>query len=407
MNELTILMDKILARSLKSLRGRASMPRLVNGDYSALAARKGTTIDIPIPTAVETEDVVASHLQQAPTDTGLDMVQLTLNKWRHNKPIYLTDIEMEKVDAQGTFLPMQIEEAIKTLVGDINTSVLETYVDDDMGVYGIVGSAGVTPFSSVATATQARKVLQQQQAPRTDRRGVLDFEAEAAALELPAFSDAEKIMSADVKLEGEIGRKFGIDWVAEDDIITHTAGTINATVGTTGRKALVNNVAGYAAGLDIVDVDNGTVAGTIVRGDIVSFSGHAQTYCVVSNTSSAMFNDTTKSYTFATNEIDGLKLYPALVAPIVDGEVMTVVATHKVNLVFHRDAFALAIRTLGDSTRLANLIGGTQMRTLTDPQTVIPLLMEVVRQRKQFAWDIDALWGAKLVRPQFAVRILG
>ena len=51
-NTLATIMPKILARGLKSLRERCSMPQLVNSDYSLEAKEKGATIDIDVPTAV-------------------------------------------------------------------------------------------------------------------------------------------------------------------------------------------------------------------------------------------------------------------------------------------------------------------------------------------------------------------
>ena len=51
-NTLTNIMPVILARALMTLRQRCFMPRLVNSDYSVDAAKKGTTIDVPVPVAV-------------------------------------------------------------------------------------------------------------------------------------------------------------------------------------------------------------------------------------------------------------------------------------------------------------------------------------------------------------------
>jgi len=301
---------------------------------------------------------------------------------------------------------MQMEEAIRGLANGINTYIHSGYRGTDRGVYGVVGTAGTTPFGSgveVKSATQTRKKLNQQVAPKTNRIGVLDFDAEAAALELAAFSDAEKIGSAVVKLEGEIGRKFGINWTADDGVVTHTAGTI--TDASAGRTCAVDTGA-FAIGIDTIDVDEGaeaTVVGTIVQGDIISFAGHSQTYCVVSNTSSAQFSGIT--YTFATNAIADLKFYPPLVAAIAEDEVITVVDDHVVNLVMHRDAFAFAMRPLAEEIIGKGL--GTKILSMQDPVTGLVLRLEVSRQHKQTVWEFDALYGSKLVRPELAVRLLG
>jgi hypothetical protein len=385
------------------------MPQVVNSDFSTQAAEKGDTIDVPIPTAVGTTDVVPSNTPPSPTDTTPAKVQVPLDNWKQNDPIYLTDKDMVEIDRNEHFLPMQLQEAINALATDVNTSIYSEYITAtlDQGVYGYTGTAGTTPFgSTVVDATNARKTLNKQKCPKSPRVGVLDFDAEANALALAPFSDAEKIMSATVKIEGEIGRKYGIDWLADDDVPTHTAGTIAATGSPSGRKFHVNNGAGYAAGIDTINVDNGpstAVTGTILVGDIIEFTGHAQTYCVVANTGSGQYS--AGVYTFATNAIAGLKFYPALTDAVVDDEEADCYDTHVLNLVFHRDAFAFATRPLADATTGVKL--GSEILTMQDPLTGLVLRLEVSRQHKQVAWEFDILWGVKLVRPQLVCRVAG
>ena len=53
MNDLSKVVDKLLAQGLLALRGTCVMPRLVNSDYSNLAAQQGASIDVPIPSAIK------------------------------------------------------------------------------------------------------------------------------------------------------------------------------------------------------------------------------------------------------------------------------------------------------------------------------------------------------------------
>jgi hypothetical protein len=386
------------------------MPRLVNGDYSAEAKQKGDTIDVPIPSSVAVVDVAPAITPLAAVDHSPSKVQVQLNHWKQNEPIHLTDNELVQIDSNAHYLPMELGEAIKGLAHAVNQSIIGRYKDTDLGVYGVVGTAGTTPFGSgvgVASATQARKLLNKQLCPRDSRRGVLDFDAGAAALELAAFSDAEKIMSSVVKIEGDIGRKFGIDWAEDDDVPLHTAGTLvdGASPTPLHQGAIVT---GFAAGVSLVNIDAGsntTLTGTLVQGDVVSFAGHTQTYVVIDNASSGNFNSTTHAYTAAANAISGLKIYPPLKAIVADNEIMTVKQSHRVNLIFHRDAFAFATRPLVDETQ--GLALGNRIISMQDPQTGLVLRLEVSRQHKQTCWEYDILWGDKLVRPELAVRLLG
>ena len=71
---------------------------------------------------------------------------------------------------------------------------------------------------------------------------------------------------------------------------------------------------------------------------------------------------------------------------------MTVKANHVVNLAFHRDAFALAMRPLQGATQGDGY--GNQMVSMTDPQTGLSMRLEVSRQHKQIVYSLDALWGS-------------
>ncbi|MGB0557561.1 MAG: P22 phage major capsid protein family protein, partial [Paracoccaceae bacterium] len=200
-NTVTNIMPKILARGLLALREQAIMPRVVNLDYSNEAAQRGDTIDVPIPSALTVAAVSPSNTPPAPADSSPTKVQISLDQW-YEANFHMTDKEMVEVDRNDHFVPMQMSEAVKALANKINTTVHSAYT----GVYGFAGTAGTTPFASaVSAATDARKVLNQQLCPRTDRRMILDFDAEANALALDAFNNVNEVGGTGPKIDGEIG----------------------------------------------------------------------------------------------------------------------------------------------------------------------------------------------------------
>lgn len=382
-NDLSSIMPKILARGLLALRERCIMPRLVNGDYGDEAKEKGDTIDVPIPSAVAIIAVAPSNTPPAGADTTPSKVQVALNNWYQNDPFYLTDKDLNQVDLNAHFIPMTVSEAVRALANKINDTVFAEY----KLIYGYTGTAGTTPFGSgvgVQSATLARQILNQQRCPRDSRRGVLDFAAEATALALPEFSDADKVGDQSVKIEGEIGRKYGFDWFADDAVPLHTSTVLSA------GAATVNGA--HALGLTTISIAKATNTSPLVKGDIVTFAGDLQTYVVTADVTLAVGN---------TNVVfsPGLKVAKA------GAEAMTLKATHRVNLVFHRDAFAFAMRPLVESTVDFSL--GREILSLQDPATGLILRLEVSRQHKRVAWEFDALWGVKLVRPELATRIAG
>lgn len=383
-NTLTAILTQILAKGMMTLRQRVLMTRLVNTDYSLEAKKKGYTIDIPLSAAIAAESVTPAATATAPADLTPTTAQITLSNWMH-ADFALDDAEVGRIRADVDFVPLQMAEAFKSLANEINDSVLDTYKP----IYGFVGTGGVTPFGAgveVASATNMRKVLHEQLCPRDERRCVLDFAAEAAALNLAQFSDAEKRGSADTKITGNVGKVFGIDWYGEDAIQEHTSGT---------ASTIATNNATYAVGVKSITMTYGTAGTGMLEGDIFTIAGDDQTYTVTA----------TKATAGAVTFTPGLKV--ALGAATY---VVTPKGDHVVNLGFHRDAFGLAVRApdAGIKELLGSSAGNVLSSvTLQDPVTKLIMRLELIRGFKMTMWDVDCLWGTSLIDPARAARLAG
>jgi len=383
-NTLTSILTQILARGMMCLRPEVLMTRLVNTDYSLEAKKKGQTIDIPLSSAQTAEDVAPAATVTVPPGQESTTAQIALDNWKHTD-FALSDLEVGRIRADQDFIPLQMEEAFKALAKEINDSVFATYP----GIYGYVGTAGITPFGSgveVASATNLRKTLLEQYCPRENRRGILDYAAEAAALNLAPFSDAEKRGSAGTKSTGNLGQIFGFDWYGEDGVPTHTAGTA-ATIAT--------NADGYDVGVKSITMTYGTEGTGLLEGDIFTIAGDDQTYVVSADAASA------GAVTFT----------PALKVAIVGATEITLKASHVVNLGFHRDAFGLAMRSpdAGIKELLGQRIAGNVLESvvLQDPVSKLIMRLELIRGYKMTIWDVDCLWGTALVSPERACRLAG
>ena len=389
-NTLTAILTQILAKGMMTLRQPCLMTRLVNTDYSLEAKKKGQTIDIPLSTAMSAEDVSPAATPSAPTALTPKVAQITLDNWMH-ADFGLNDMEVGRIRADQDFIPLQMQEAFKSLANAINTSVFDTY----KGVYGYVGTAGDTPFGTgveVASATSLRRVLHEQSCPKDNRRAVLDYAAEAAALNLAPFSDAEKRGSSATKTTGELGNIFGFDWNSDDGVPTHTRGAIGA------GDLTVNGV--NAKGATSVSIAKGAGASwEAVEGDIISFAGDTQTYVITA--------DTTVVHTDNTS----VPIAPALKIATEGSEEVTTRDSHVVNLGFHRDAFGLAMRS--PDAGIKDLLGqgkaGNVMESviLQDPVTKLIMRLELIRGYKMTMWDVDCLWGTALVDSARAARLAG
>ena len=384
-NTLTSILTQILARGMMCLRTEVLMTKLVNTDYSLEAKKKGQTIDIPLSSAQVAEDVAPAASIIVPPGQESTTAQISLDNWKHTD-FALSDLEVGRIRAVMDFVPLQMEEAFKALAKEINDSVFATYT----GIYGYVGTAGYTPFGSgveVASATNLRKTLLEQYCPRENRRGILDYAAEAAALNLAPFSDAEKRGSAGTKSTGNLGQIFGFDWYGEDGVPTHTAGTA-ATIATTNDE--------YDVGVKSITMTYGTVGTGMLEGDIFTIAGDDQTYVVSADVPSP------GAVTFT----------PALkIALGASTYVVTKKASHVVNLGFHRDAFGLAMRSpdAGIKELLGQRIAGNVLESvvLQDPVSKLIMRLELIRGYKMTIWDVDCLWGTALVSPERACRLAG
>lgn len=368
-NTLTQVIPQLLAQGLLALRQNAIMPLLVNRSYEVMAGEKGSVVEVPIPSAIAAQDVTPANTPPSTADVAPTKVNLALDKWKE-APFYLSDKDM--MEAMSGTIPMQASEAVKALGNQVDNDIFALYKK----VYGYAGVAGTTPFATDTTeARAARKTLNNQLAPMGDRRFVMDADAEANALGLRPFNDVNFAAGGMDIIEGKMTRKLGFAWQMDQNVPTHTAGS---------ASGWLVNTTGAAVGDKTIIMDTGT--GTFNVGDIVTFAGHAQTYCVTAATSTVLSFE------------PGLKAAPANNAAI------TVMASHVVNLAFHRDAIAFASRPLANALQG---LGGAITSSEVDPISGLTLRLEVTREHKRTRFSYDILYGCELIRPELACRVAG
>lgn len=375
-NTLPSVVPRLLAQGLLALRENIVMPRICNRAYERMAGQKGTTIDVPIPSAIAARPVTPGPVSPGTGDISPTHVPIPLDQWIE-APFTLNDKEMLEV-MEGV-VPMQASEAIKSLANTVDDYLLAL----GKGFYGFHGIPGTTPFGSGDTAdvTASRAILHKQLAPMEPRYAVLDPDAEAAALELRAFQDASWSSSAAAIIDGNLNRKLGFQWFMEQRVPTHTAGTLTGTI----------TASATAAGATSVQlVTDAAEAIALLEGDIITFSNHAQTYVVGADLTVGASSNGTVSIT------------PGLQTALAGTETVTVKASHVTNLLFHRDAIAFATRPLQNSIE-----GMGFARSAVDPESGLALRLEVSREHRQTQFAFDILYGGAVLRPQLGMRLAG
>lgn len=391
-NALAAAIPQILAQGLLALRQQAIMPRLVNAAYSDIAGDKGTSIDVPIPSAVATRAVTPAVTPAANQDQTPTKVNVPMDQWIE-APFQLSD--KDALEAMSGFVPMQASEAVKALANNVDVFIFNVATGNEAGgpstalggVYNVAGTAGTTPFGSDLSAYRdARKFLNKSAAPFTDRRVVLNPDAEAQALNLSLFLQAYSTGDQAGIVQGLIGHRVGADWYLDQNVQSQ------ATTAATGGATTVNGV--NALGSTTLSIAKAAgVNQPLIIGDVIQIaSGPAAGFYMIC---------TAATLTQAGNTT--VNIYPGLVGATAGGETVTLIAAHVVNLLFHRDAFAFANRPLvGSAEGLGSII-----QQAVDPISGLTLRLELRRDYKQTTFSYDILYGCRMPRPQLACRVLG
>lgn len=376
-NTVTNVLPKLLAQGLMALRQNAVMSRLVNRSYDTLAAGKGAVINVPIPSAIPARNVTAGVTYATNIDFSPTVALVTLDFWQE-APFQFSD--KDAAECMDGTLPMQASEAIKSLANAVDQYIISKHT----GIFSQSGTAGTAPFNaSLTAAASARVLLNKQLAPMTDRRGVIDPDAEGNLLLNTQVLQTDQRGDQEGIINGVIGNKLGVDWYMNQNITgqSYTPGTAWITGWVADGSA--------AIGVSTLAVTF-TSSGTVKIGDIFSIAG--QQYAVTANTTSV------------TGVTMNLAFYPPLKSAVATAASLTIGAgatAYVPNLVFHRDAFAWASRPL------VGMGGSGDFMTATDPVSGIALRLEVSRQYKQTTFSYDILGGAGLVRPELATKIRG
>ena len=215
------------------------------------------------------------------------------------------------------------------------------------------------------------------------RYGVLSPATKAKYLALASFLHAEKRGDTDALRRASMGEVFGADWYMDQNIQTHTKGTIIA--------------ADYYASVitgDVLKLKSSSAADTrtVKKGDIITcLQGDGNPIDFV------LLED--KTIEVSGGAFTAVSHYPAVTANVAEGTTAitaVVDTTGPNNLVFHKNAFALIIRPLEKpfSAGLAEVVNykglsarltGTWSASGKSDQLSIDILAKAVKLTEELA----------------------
>ena len=273
----------------------------------------------------------------------------------------------------------QIAQALRAAVNEIEVDIAVAAKNGASRAFG--ATAGTAPV--LADWAQAKKILDDNGAPSTDRTSVFDTTAGVA---LRSTSNLYKVNEAgdggSLLRQGLLGNLFGFNLRESAQIQTTTKGT--------AASATTDN-AGYAVGATVLTLASAGT-GTIVAGDIITFAGDSNKYVVASGDA-----DVSTGGTITLAE-PGLR-----VAMSAATKAITVFGTSARNTAFSRNSILL-------STRLPASVQGdlaTDRQVITDPLSGISFELSMYPGDRMVHYEVGVCWGVTVIKPEHLAIIIG
>jgi hypothetical protein len=390
----TFFANEALIQLYKALGFAGRVHRGAEEERNGAGNSKGDTINLKRPTHFTAATHVAGTGTTAQDVVGQN-VQISLSSHEEVK-FSLSDKELAYTSEQ--IIRDHIAPAAYALADKIDQDLHD--LGDTVGPKAIVSGTVDSGY-----ITGPRKVLRDNKTPMgNDVHYLIDTQMEADFLDLGIFHEAQVTGqggNTDALINGSLGRRFGVEvFTSQNADVSKSAlsSTATASAATGDVVGAVNNGAGYDANTSTIAVDGFTGSETVQIGDTFTIAGDDTVYILTANT------------TFSTGA-GNLTFYPALRQSVADDAVVTFALLNAVeesaytrNLMFHRNAFALAFAPLpmtGDGR-------GAEIDTVTDPASGLS-----VRARMYYDGDtatnyvaLDVLYGMQVLDGQLAVRVL-
>lgn len=306
---------------------------------------------------------------------------LTITKTRLF-PFSWTGEEEYSVEQGPGFLTIkqdQIAQALRAACNEIETDIAIAAAAGASRAYGL--TAGAAPlFTDWA---QAKKILDDNGAPASDRSSVIDTTAGVALRSTSNLYKVNEGGDSTMLRQGVLGSLFNFNIRESAQVQTTTKGT--------GASA-TTNAAGYAIGATTLTLA-AAGTGTIVAGDIVTFAGDSNKYVVATGIADVSVGGT------IVIAAPGLR-----VAMSAATKAITVFGTSTRNCAFSRNAIVLA-------TRLPVIPDGGDMAldraTITDPRSGLSFEIAMYPGFRMVTYHVSVCWGVTVFKPEHLAVIIG
>jgi len=352
----------------------------VNLDAAAETFAKGQTIYSPVtPTGEAVADIAPAMTVTAAADQTIGTKSLAVDNFKV-KGFNWTGEEEFGINTGPRLEKIVVDQLSQCFRAHVNAMETAVWTAAYKGASRAIGTtAGTAPI--LADFAGAKKILDDNGAPMTDRSVVLDTTAGVA---LRGISNLYKVNeSGDTGLlrNGTLGSLYGFALRESAAILPVTKGAMTG--------ALIN-AGNIAVGSTVLTFDTGTVNTTgIAAGDIITIGSGTNKYVVTTGSTS-----TSGTITIAE---------PGLRVAIADNDAITVFGTSTRNLALSRNAITLA-------TRLPKFQSGdhaADRQVITDPNSGISFELTMWPGQRMVKYEVAIAYGFTVIKPEHLAVIIG
>lgn len=377
-NTLTPLIPAFIGNFVDVLRESTPLDAVTTGFGENTIPLNGT-VQVPYSAPISGATITPGNAMVDASGVTVNAATITMTKNRTFRFGLTGDDQLRAASMGADFKSLQIKQAVRALVNEVWGDVAALHV----GASEALGTAGTTPFASdLSVLVGARKALRDSLTSLDGLSLVMDTSAEQNLLKLGALANNYQSGTDETLRLGKPGILYNFNPLVANSIASFTKGTGTAYV----TSAIV------AAGATSVPLITGS--GTVLAGDVVTFAGDATQYVVKTGISGP------GTITLNQRGQDGIGLR----VQIASGAAMTIVGNSVRNMAFHKSAIGLAIRpaAVPDGGDMA-----ADRINLTDPLTGLTVSLAMYKQYMQVVYEIQATWGAAVIRPELIKLILG
>jgi len=363
----TYITPQIVAKeALIVLENETIMAGLVHRDYSREFKKVGSTVTIRKPTSMTASAVSDTVHMNTVTESSVNVV---LDQHLDvSFEITTQDLTLKVVD----FTEQHLMPAMRGMASTVDELLTNLYAD-------VAGHYAVSATPMLSDIAYLEAVQDLQAVPKTDRRLVLDPYTRAGYLSVDAFVHAEKRGDGGKALRtAELGHVLGYDTYMDQNIVSHSQPIADAVGAADGA---------VAAESTSHTIDAITSGGTILAGDSFKYTGYDEWFVVATNATA----DGTTAVVHTDNAVGN--------SAIDDNTVVTFQGTHRANLAFHKNAFALV------TAPLAPPIGGVAHATVSYRGLTCRVVYDYTTLSKKNLISIDMLCGVKTLDQKLAARL--